>query len=196
MSDDVPITVDFRFPDVAAKWVAEADVKRPYRAGVRRHIAELVAGRARILELGCGPGLLAEAILDACEVERYVCLDNAQPMLDMAKQRLGDRAQYVLASMHDALPVDGPFDAIVTMQAIHELRHKRHAQPLYARLRSAMQPGGVLIVCDHAPLPDDDRPLMMTADEQLAAMTGAGFASATLMATQEKLYICRCELSA
>jgi SAM-dependent methyltransferase len=211
MSDDVPITVDFRFPDVAAKWVAEADAKRPHRAEVRRAIAAQVAevGRARVvdasklgildatrlhvLELGAGPGLLAEAVLDACDVERYVCVDNSQPMLDMAKQRLGDRAQYVLADMRE-VPVAGPFDAIVAMQSIHELRHKRHAQPLYTRLRDIMRVGSALVICDHAPQPEDDRPLYMTANEQLAAMTAAGFADATLVATHGTLYICRCQL--
>lgn len=206
--DDVPTTVDFRDPATTAAWVAEAEGKRPQRPAVRAAIAERVAevGRARVvdaaklgildaarihvLELGPGPGLLAEAILAACDVERYVLLDFAQPMLDLAKQRLGDRGTYVLGDFLDpAWPalIEGPFDAIVAMQSVHELRHKRRAQTLYAQAKTLMRPGSVLVVADHGPL--DDRPLMMTADEQHAAMTAAGFTDVKTAGVFDGLYV-------
>jgi SAM-dependent methyltransferase len=209
--DDVPSPIDLREPATAAQWTAEADVKRPYRADVRRAIAGIVAevGRARVvdaaklgildaarvhvLELGCGPGLLAEAILDACDVERYVCLDFSQPMLDMARERNGDRAQYVQSDFRDELPVDGPFDAIVSMQAIHELRHKRHAEPLYTRLRPFVRPGGAIVICDHQPDGLDKPNLAMTDAEQITKLTAAGFANARLVSQTGTLYIVRAD---
>jgi SAM-dependent methyltransferase len=207
--DDVPTTVDFRVPAITATWVAEAEGKRPQRPAVRRAIAERVAeiGRARVvdaaklgildaarihvLELGPGPGLLAETILAVCDVERYVLFDFAQPMLELAKQRLGDRVQYMLGDFLDprwpAMLAGQPFDAIVAMQSVHELRHKRRAQTLYAQAKQLMRPGSVLVVADHEPM--DDRPLLMTAGEQRAAMTEAGIAEPIVHATFDGLYV-------
>lgn len=206
--DDVPLTVDFRFPDVAAKWAAEAEGKRPHRAEIRRIIAERVAeaGRARVvdaarlgildaaklrvLELGSGPGWLAETILDTCDVDDYVLFDFAQPFLDMAKQRLGDRARYVLGNFLDPdwpSLLEGPFDAIVAMQSTHELRHKRRLPALYTQARTLMRPGSVLVVSDHEPT--DPRPLCATTAEQFAAMTAAGLAAPTVVAAMHGMYV-------
>jgi SAM-dependent methyltransferase len=209
--DDVPTPIDLREPEVAAKWAAEADVKRPYRAEVRRAIAAEVAdaarrrvvdaaklgildaARAHVLELGAGPGLLAEAILDACDVERYLCVDFSQPMLDMARARLGDRAQYVCADFRDELPVEGPFDAIVSMQAIHELRHKRHAEPLYTRIRPLVRPGGIIVICDHQPDASSKPNLPMSHAEQIEKLTRAGFANARTVSQTGTLYVVRAD---
>jgi SAM-dependent methyltransferase len=206
--DDVPSPIDLRDPETAATWFAEADRKRPHRADVRRRIAEIVAeaGRARVvdasklgildaarmhvLELGAGPGLLAEAVLAACDVERYVAFDFSPPMLDLAKQRVGDRATYVLGDFLDpAWPamLEGPFDAVVAMQSVHELRHKRRASTLYAQAKTLMRPGSVLVVCDHTPT--DPRPLAMTAEEQHAAMTAAGFSDPKTVGVLDGLYV-------
>ena len=212
--DDVPSPIDRRDPGDAATWIAEADVKRPWRADVRRAITERVAeaGRARVvdaarlgildaarlhvLELGPGPGLLAETILEACDVERYVLFDFSPPMLEVATRRLGDRAVAVLGDYKQpdwTSALEGPFDAIVAMQSVHEIRHKRHVPGLYAQARTLMRPGSVLVVSDHEPT--DERPLYMTAAEQLAAMTAAGLVDATIDATFSGLYVCSCAAS-
>ena len=214
MTDDVPTSVDFRDPATTATWVAEAEAKRPQRPAVRGAIAERVAEVARarvidaaklgildaarmhVLELGPGPGLLAEAIYEVCEVERYVAFDFSQPMLDIAKQRLGERVTYMLGDFSDpewpTLLEGQPFDAIVAMQSVHELRHKRRAETLYAQAKTLMRPGSVLVVADHEP--KDDRPLYMTADEQRAAMTAAGLSNATVHATFDGLYVVSAQL--
>lgn len=99
--DDVPTGVDFRNPDHTERWLATAEV-RPGRVELRRviadHIATLGRNRAKqtVLELGGGPGFLAEAILAVCEIDRYVLLDFARPMLDVAAARLGDQVTYHL----------------------------------------------------------------------------------------------------
>ena len=43
---------------------------------------------ATILEIGSGPGLLAEEILRSCSVRRYVLLDSSTAMHDLAQERL------------------------------------------------------------------------------------------------------------
>ena len=65
------------------------------------------------------------------------------------------------------------------MQAVHELRHKRHALRLYAQVYHTLAVPGQFMICDHAPLDDSSRSseLYMTEPEQLDALEEAGSAN-------------------
>lgn len=73
--------------------------------------------------------------------------------------------------------VCGPFDCVLSMQAVHELRHKRHARRLYAQALEVLAAPGRILICDHTPF--DDSPtstaLYTTEQEQRKALTEAGF---------------------
>src|SRR5262245_35980559 len=71
----------------------------------------------------------------------------------------------------------GEFDAIVTNQAVHELRHKKHAVALHRSARNLLRPRGVYLVCDHYVGTDgmSNASLYMTVDEQRTALQAAGF---------------------
>ena len=202
MNDDVPSGIDLRVEAVARQWAAEADVKRPWRAQLRSAIAARVADHQRhplqVLELGSGPGLLAEQILLTCAVAQYTLLDFSPPMLELsrARMRLHPAATFALVDFKQPgwtqLVPGGPFDAVVTMQAVHELRHKRHAAALYAEVRGLLRAGGVFVVCDHTP-PDDSersRSLHATLDEQHAALGAAGYATVSTLCEEQGLYVC------
>src|SRR5258705_11022090 len=89
---DVPSPIDLRDPSDAGEWVAAADRTRPWRVQIRTAIAELLRtarpAPRRVLELGAGPGLLADAILQVCSLDNYTLFDFSQPMLDMSRARL------------------------------------------------------------------------------------------------------------
>jgi len=70
--------------------------------------------------------------------------------------------------------VGGVYDVIVTIQAVHELRHKRHALKFYKECRGLLDEDELLFVCDRLPQDDSerDRALFMTDDEQLPIFTG------------------------
>ncbi|MEO7095159.1 MAG: class I SAM-dependent methyltransferase, partial [Polyangiales bacterium] len=71
--NDVPSPIDLQDEHDAQVWVAEADAKRPWRARIRDLIAGLVTGD--VLELGAGPGLLAERVLREGRVATYTVFD-------------------------------------------------------------------------------------------------------------------------
>jgi ubiquinone/menaquinone biosynthesis C-methylase UbiE len=155
----------------------------------------------RILELGSGPGFLAEHVLDRCpSVARYTLLDFSQPMLAQNRRRLLEhqaRTAFVQADFKgDAWPaaLDGPFDFVFSLQAVHELRHKRHAPRLYAQLRALPSERGELVVCDHlpdsAPTPRHRR-LYMSIPEHLAALTNAGWSETRLVWTEHEMALYR-----
>lgn len=153
--EDVPIRVDFRDPATARTWIEETKIKRPYRPNFFAAFCAALSSRRqiRILELGSGPGQLAREILLHCDVRTYVALDWSQAMHDLAAEHLGDLARRVTFVVRDfrepTWPTNlGELDAIVTQQAVHETRHKRHALPLFQRARTLLVPGGLMLYCD------------------------------------------------
>lgn len=193
MDEDVPSPIDLQDRATARDWADAADRTRPWRRQLRERIALEVQPAKRVLELGSGPGQLAQCIL-ARDVE-YTCLDFSPAMHELARERCGDRATYVLADFKQPgwSRGLGTFDVIVTMQAVHELRHKRHAAPLY---REAHAIAPLLVVCDHASMPpaktrfteEQLRALYATAAEQHAAMREAGFEPRTVLEL-ENMYV-------
>jgi cyclopropane fatty-acyl-phospholipid synthase-like methyltransferase len=197
---DVPTPIDLRDPDVVQAWIDAAEHVRPWRPQLRSCMAELLRDRLpagmRVLELGPGPGLLAETILGICSVASYTLLDFSPPFLAMCRERLDASgvAQVILGDFrHADWPrlVQPPYDAVVSMQAVHELRHKRHAAGLYAQALPLLRPGGLLVVCDHMPK-DDARTIALHATdvEQHSALSAAGFDDVTTHLLINGMYIC------
>lgn len=188
---DVPSPIDFRSEADARAWVDAADRDRPWRSTLRVRFAELVGtlpADASVLELGCGPGLLAECILERCSnVTRYTLLDFSEPMLSMSRARL-ERFPFARFVNRDFkfegwnAGLELPYSAVVAMQSVHEVRHKRHVPRLYQDVRQLLRPGGSLMVCDGVPRDASLRwtSLNMTPGEQIAAFTEAGFVDIVL----------------
>jgi drug/metabolite transporter (DMT)-like permease/SAM-dependent methyltransferase len=201
--EDVPYTEDLQSPGGAQAWADNAERRRPARAQIRQAIAErleTLAPGSHVLELGSGPGLLAEHVLSRCpQLASYTLFDFSEPMLEMSRARVGRfaAARFVAGDFRAddwTRHVPGTFDAVVTMQAVHEVRHKRHVPRLYRQIRGMLAPGGLFLVCDRTP--DDDTPrsraLFMTAQEQVEALRQAGFVDVQLVAAADALAFCTC----
>jgi SAM-dependent methyltransferase len=186
--DDVPIRVDFRDPATARTWIAETRIKRPYRPRFFAAFCTALAShpRLRILELGSGPGQLARELLIHCDVETYAALDFSPAMHELAAEHLGELANRVTFVTRDfresAWPADlGTFDAVVTLQAAHETRHKRHLVPLLERARGVIAPDGLVLYADHYLTPETKLPALAPARaDQPLALERAGFVDVQL----------------
>jgi SAM-dependent methyltransferase len=119
----------------------------------------LVAAREKVhtfLDLGCGDGFLAAAILDEHPEARGYLIDDSEPMLQIARRHLdgyGDRVEFILADFNEpgwaARVARGvPFDAIVSAFAIHHSPEERK-RPLYGQIFDLLQPGGLFINIEH-----------------------------------------------
>ncbi|HTL32977.1 MAG TPA: class I SAM-dependent methyltransferase [Kofleriaceae bacterium] len=185
----MPIRVDFRDPATARTWITETRIKKPFRPNFFAAFCTALSSRSslRILELGSGPGQLAREILLHCDVSRYVALDWSQAMHDLAAEHLGELARRVTFVVCDfrepAWPANlGVFDAVVTMQAAHETRHRRHVVPLLERARTLLVPGGVLLYCDGYLHPETKlRALSFERADQPRALERAGFVDVRLL---------------
>ena len=110
----------------------------------------------RFLDLGCGSGLLAIAVLAQYPTARATLVDYSEPMMDAAKDLLGGDVtvpRFVIADLAepgwvDAVMDDGPFDAAVSGFAIHHLAHERK-QALYREIFVLLHPGAVFVNVEH-----------------------------------------------
>jgi ubiquinone/menaquinone biosynthesis C-methylase UbiE len=140
MISDVPSPIDLRLMSDASEWEATAMGKRPWRteffAKFANELAAMQPTAARVLELGSGPGFLASTVLSQVSDLRMTLLDFSEAMHALARQRLGamiDRVEFLVRSFKDPQWFRGldDFDAVITNQAVHEMRHKRYAEELH-----------------------------------------------------------------
>lgn len=179
--EDIPSPIDFQNAEHARAWTERVVQIRPRRPAFFEAFATALADhpRARVLELGAGPGMLAEHLLRDPAIADYVLLDFSEAMHDLARARLGaePRAHYVTRDFRtpdwaDAL---GAFDAVVTLQAAHEARHRRRLPPLLEQTRSVLRRGGLLLYCDHYAEAMNGVALYAPRDEQTLLLAQAGF---------------------
>jgi SAM-dependent methyltransferase len=197
---DVVSPIDLRTMTDARAWAATAMEKRPWREEFFQCIVAELRGlrpaRPSVLELGSGPGFLAQRILERIPAVRYTMLDFSPAMHELARERLGPLAQTVRQVETDFRTPGwsaelGRFDAVVTTQAVHELRHKKHAAGLHASVRCLLEPDGRYLVCDHYVGCDgmSDATLYMTVDEQRHTLQTAGFNSVASLLQERGLVL-------
>jgi SAM-dependent methyltransferase len=190
--DDVESPIDLRTMADAREWAAIAMEKRPSREEFFQcfvaQLRELRMSDPSVLELGSGPGFLAQRILQSIPGVQYTMLDFSSAMHELARERLGSLAQAVRQVIVDFKCAGwtsglGTFDAIVTMQAVHEVRHKKHLAGLHKSVRPLLKANGRYLVCDHYVGQDGmkNEALHMTFEEQRDALELAGFGTVTCL---------------
>lgn len=109
-------------------------------------------GPLQILEVCCGEGLLAEAVLERLPQAHLLGLDGSPAMLGQAGQRLarfGDRfssGEFELTGQDWRRP-DQFYQAVLSSLAIHHL-DGQGKQQLYRDLFRMLSSGGVLLIAD------------------------------------------------
>jgi hypothetical protein len=172
MDGDVLSPIDLQTMEDARAWEASAMIKRPWRTDFFLEFKNAIASAnfpiKRVLELGSGPGYLADYLIAALPSLEYV-------------QRSFREEDW----MHGL----GNFDCVVTLQAVHELRHKRHTATLHAGVKSILNTPGLYLVCDHTVGVGGmrDNELYMTLGEQRDALSDSGFSKVEPVLCKEGL---------
>ena len=92
--------------------------------------------------------------------------------------------------------VSAGFDLVVSLQAVHELRHASRIPKLYVQLYSLLVPGGKILICDHvnSPSPSAHRAAhFMTVKEHLSTFIEVGFTNAREICPAADLSLMRAE---
>jgi SAM-dependent methyltransferase len=199
---------DFFDPAYVKHWSESVARYRPERQQLFKvfaaEISRVEKPELSVFELGCGPGFLAEALLQDCHIARYTLIDFSPQMLDLSRTRLAKFQEKTVFMQldfkkdHWSAALAAGFDVVVSLQAVHELRHASRIPNLYSQLYSLLAPGGTILICDHvnSSLPGGHRAAhFMTVAEHLSAFEKAGFIDAreicpaadlSLMAAQKR----------
>lgn len=110
----------------------------------------------RILDLGCGDGILTASILQQYPYALGVMLDISEPMIQAAKQKLvnyNDKLDFLLLDYGDSRWIEGvknkgPFSVIVSGFSIHHQNDCRK-QELYSEIFELLKSGGMFLNLEH-----------------------------------------------
>lgn len=188
----------FHDPDFVAGW-ADRFVPTPARMALfERMHAELAAALppdATLVELGVGPGYLAEYLLAALPEVRYWGVDFSRPMLELAGRRLrahGPRLGLVRADLlADAWGQRIPesIDAVVTTWSLHDLGSQANVEAVYRSCARELRAGGILLNGDFIK-PDDTAHEFEAGrfeiDRHLELFRDAGFVQAECLLVLER----------
>lgn len=127
----------------------------PYSPRLIRRVAELTSLPidARVLDLGCGPGILAAAF--APFVAEVLAVDPEPEMLRIARETFGDvgNIRFLQGSSYDLSPEFGRFQLVTMGRSFHWMDRPETLR----RLDSMIQPGGAVALFDseHRNVPDN-----------------------------------------
>lgn len=122
----------------------------PHRPVAEQMLLEALPSRVeRFIDLGSGDGRMIALVRSRHPEARAVGLDASEPMLARAADRF---AADPLVELHAhelglPLPVEGPFDAVVSGLAIHHLEDERKRE-LFGEVQALLTPGGAFANLD------------------------------------------------
>ena len=112
----------------------------------------------KVLDMGCGPGVLGRHILMHKPDSKYYGLDG-DPLMLSAMQRLLPEKSIIpllfdLRKVIWATQFNEQFDSVVSLTALHWMSEK-YLRVMYALAREVLKPGGTFIIGDPY-LPEDE----------------------------------------
>ena len=131
--------------------------ERESRFGVMIDILRAMVGDApTVIDLGCGPGSLAQRVADRLLDAHVVAVDADPLLLELGRQAVGDRGgriRWVDADLRDPglvnrIGLNGAAAAAISTTALHWLSPDE-LFGLFGRLTHLLRPGGVFINGDH-----------------------------------------------
>lgn len=100
-----------------------------------------VHGR-HVLDAGCGPGVYTEWLVK--HGAQVVAFDANPKMVRLARKRVGDKAQVVLANLEEPLSFlqDDKFDVVLSPLAMD---YVKYWEPTFREFHRVLKPGGMLV---------------------------------------------------
>lgn len=167
---------DWSSQEYVSQWAERQDTREAARQEVFRLIARTIPheknASIRILDIGAGYGALTQFLLAHFPNARAVCHDGSEEMANLGRSRmaaLGKRVDYVLSDLTQtgwSKGIDGPFEAVVSSIAIHNVRSHDIIRSIYSEIFSLVRPEGCFLNFDR---------MIPSLDEQLKWLREAGF---------------------
>lgn len=132
------------FDESPSHFIRTGNERSTWQQTLTRHFPEPSDGeQLKVLELGCGTGIITELLCDmGCRVTAF---DLAENMLKRSRQRVGDRAEIYFGDAEDPFPAEGPFDVIISRHLVWTLPNPEQA---FRQWRRRLAPGGRVLIID------------------------------------------------
>jgi tRNA (cmo5U34)-methyltransferase len=108
----------------------------------------------RILDLGCGDGILGRMLLEEYPGAHVIFADFSEPMLDKLRRKISDNQRAMIINVDFAtsdwakgVESEKPFDIIISGFAIHHQTDERK-KGLYAEIYGLLSNGGIFLNLD------------------------------------------------
>lgn len=143
-------------PEHVRNYLAKAHLLPHCREGDEVLVRQIPANACKVLDLGTGDGHLVDLVLRRRPKAHCVGVDASVHMLRVARHRFRwqKRVEILHHDLNDPIFALGPFDAIVSRFATHNLDRRRQLK-LYAEVFSLLNPGGVFCNLEHVPAPTE-----------------------------------------
>lgn len=104
----------------------------------------------KILDIGCGTGTFAKIIKEKFPHSKITCLDFAENMIEIAKEKLSDYSCDVsfLVGDFNNLNIKNEYDVIVSSFALHHIQTDEEKKKLYKNIYQALNKNGVFFTAD------------------------------------------------
>ena len=109
----------------------------------------------RVMDLGCGDGILGKFILSRFPGIELYCLDFSEAMLDAARKNLGAnksvhfmQSDFSFSEWKDSLAHLGGFDLVVSGFSIHHQSDDRK-KAVYREIYDLLDPAGIFLNLEH-----------------------------------------------
>lgn len=132
---------DWHSPQYVEEWIASATQRDEERRSILRRVVSLIPhapdAAIRVLDVGAGYGALSAQVLEYFPRAQVVCQDFSEPMFAHARQQLAWASARVTFSKSDlgegswTSALTGPFDAVVSAIAIHNVRYVERIRAIY-----------------------------------------------------------------
>lgn len=169
---------DWSSREYVSQWAEQQDTREAERQEVFRLMAKTLPydknAPIRILDIGAGYGALAHFMLNYFPNASAVCHDGSEEMAKLGRKRMAaltKRFQYTLSDLSKpgwSEKIDGPFEAVVSSIAIHNVRSHDIIKAIYAAIPALLIAGGCFLNFDR---------MTPSLNQQLRWLKEAGFES-------------------
>jgi len=170
---------DWSSKKYVSEWAERQDEREAEREKIFRSMAAIVSKdrhtAVEFLDLGAGYGALAQFLLNYFSNAKAVCQDGSDEMAKLGGKRMEPfkgRFKYVVCDFSKpgwSREIKGPFDAVVSSIAIHNVRSGEIIRSIYQETLALVKTGGCFLNFDR---------MTPSQKEQLAWLKEVGFANA------------------